>query len=130
MDDPALRLEFYRRLASMDMEEETEIIHHELQDRFGELPAEVENLLQLSLIKIHAKKLRLKQIRYDGKYFSYAFDPSTPLHPDALTQRVQRSPKLYRLTPDMRFIITKPTASPTQALDEAKKFLREMVVGL
>ncbi len=130
MDDPALRLEFYRRLASMEFEEETEIIENEMKDRFGDLPAEVENLLQLSLIKVHAKKLRLKQIRFDGKYFSYAFDPSTPLNPDFLTQRVQRSPKLYKLTPDMRFIVMKPIASPMLALEEAKKFLREMVLGL
>ncbi|QQR79985.1 MAG: transcription-repair coupling factor [Deltaproteobacteria bacterium] len=130
IDDPALRLEFYRRLASMNSEDETEIIEHELKDRFGDLPPEVENLLQLSLIKVHAKKLRLKQIRFDGKYFSYAFDPSTPLNPDFLTERVTRSPRLYKLTPDMRFVVMKPIASPTLALEEAKKFLREMGVTL
>ena len=133
IDDPALRLEFYRRLAALSAdasEDEVQIIGDEIQDRFGPLPAEVENLLRLSLIKIHAKKLRLKQIRFDGKYFSYAFDPSTPLKPDFLTDRVTRSPKLYKLTPDMRFIIMKPIPSPLAALDETRKFLREMVVTL
>ncbi|MBI2981274.1 MAG: transcription-repair coupling factor, partial [Deltaproteobacteria bacterium] len=129
LPDPPLRLELYRRLSSLDSEDEIEPIIDELRDRFGKPPAEVENLLELSAIKTYAKKLRLKQIRYDGRNFSYAFDPSSPLPPDVLTQMIKKDPKAMKLTPDLRLIIHKPVRDD-HLLMETKKFLRELSIRL
>lgn len=126
LPDPPLRLEWYRKLASLESEEEIEPIRDELVDRFGKIPPEVENLLELSAIKTYAKKLRLKQVRYDGKNFSYAFDPSTPLPPEILTQMIEKD-KRIRLTPDSHLIIQKPLAD-SLILMETKKFLRNLAL--
>ena len=128
--DPPVRLELYRRLASLESEDEIDPIEDELRDRFGRPPPEVENLLELSAIKTFAKKLRIKQIRYDGKHFVFAFDPSSPLNPDLLTQRIAKEPKRYRLTPDLRFIVTQSLEKESLALQAAKKFLRELTLHL
>jgi len=128
--DPPVRLELYRRLASLSEEDELDPIQDEIEDRFGLLPTEVENLLELSLIKIFSKKLRIRQIRYDGKTFAYSFDPSSPLDPNLLLQKIKKSPKIYRLTPDMKFIVLHPLPKEDLALNEAKKFLRELTLHL
>ncbi|MBI3541119.1 MAG: transcription-repair coupling factor [Deltaproteobacteria bacterium] len=128
--DPPVRLELYRRLASLDNEDEIDPIDEELRDRFGTPPTEVENLMELSVIKAFAKKLRIKEIRYDGRNFTYAFDPSSPLPPHLLTDRIKKEPKRYRLTPDFKFTVIKESMKPVIALAEAKKFLRELLLHL
>ncbi len=127
--DPPVRLELYRRLASLSEEPEVYEAEDEMRDRFGPLPLEVENLLELSAIKALAKKLRIKQIRYDGKHFVYAFDPSSPLPPELLTQRIKKDPKNCRLTPDLRWILKKEIPE-SEILGESKNFLRELVLHL
>ncbi|HEX5037505.1 MAG TPA: transcription-repair coupling factor [bacterium] len=128
--DPPVRLEAYRRLSSLTDELEADIVREEMRDRFGELPPEAENLVELSTLKVHAKKLRLKQVRADAKHFVFAFDPSSPLNPDLLMERITRAPKRYRLTPDFRFIVTHGLEKPAEALAGAKKFLRELTLHL
>ncbi|MBI2082764.1 MAG: transcription-repair coupling factor [Deltaproteobacteria bacterium] len=127
LPDPPLRLELYRRLSSLDSEDEIEPILDELRDRFGKPPVEVENLLELSAVKTYAKRLRLKQIRYDGRNFSYAFDPTSPLPPEVLTEMIKKDPKVMKLTPDLRLIIHKPVRDD-HLLMETKKFLRELTI--
>lgn len=124
--DPPVRLELYRRLASLWEEEDIDPITEEILDRFGEPPDAVKNLLELSVIKILAKKLRIRQIRYDGKRFLYAFDPSTPLPPEPLLALIKKDPHRHKLTPDFRFTVNKPFSKPEEAMSEAKKFLREL----
>lgn len=128
--DPPVRLETYRRLSSLADELEIDVIREEMADRFGIPPPEVENLLELSSLKVHAKKLRIKQVRCDAKHFVFAFDPSSPLDPELLMQRITQSPKRYRLTPDFRFIVTHGIDRPPEALAAAKKFLRELTLHL
>ncbi len=125
--DPPVRLELYRRLASGN-EEEIESIADELADRFGKPTLEVAHLLELSMLKTLAKKLRIKQIRYDGRTFVYAFDPSSALPPELLTARITKEPKKYRMTPDFRFFVQEKTAQPELSLIVAKKFLRELLL--
>lgn len=127
--DPPVRLELYRRLASLPEESGVYEIEDEMRDRFGPPPPEVENLLELSAVKVLAKKLRIKQIRYDGKHFVYAFDPSSPLPPELLTQRIKKDPKNCRLTPDLRLILKKEIPE-SAVLSESKNFLRELVLHL
>ncbi len=124
--DPPVRLELYRRLASLGHEEDADEVVDEMKDRFGPIPFEVENLLELSVIKCLAKALRIKQVRYDGKRFLYAFDPSSPLSPDLLVQRIKKDPKKFKLTPDLRFTIEKSGLKDEEALMGAKTFLREL----
>ncbi len=128
--DPPVRLELYRRLSALNDELETEIIAQELEDRFGTLPTEAQNLLELSAVKALAKRLRIKQIRDDGRQFTYAFDPSTPLSPDILTQKIERFPKRYKLTPDLRFTAVHDHTTPIAALKAVKTALREWSLHL
>jgi transcription-repair coupling factor (superfamily II helicase) len=52
--DRDLRLHLYRRLADFRSEEEVETLRSELQDRFGPIPEEVENLVYQMRVRIRA----------------------------------------------------------------------------
>jgi transcription-repair coupling factor (superfamily II helicase) len=60
--DRDLRLHLYRRLADFRSEEEVETLRAELQDRFGPIPEEVENLVYQMRVRIRAAHAGIEAI--------------------------------------------------------------------
>lgn len=63
VDDMTLRLSIYRRIASAKSFSEIENIEAEMRDRFGRLPVEVKNLLDIMRLKIMARGLLIANIQ-------------------------------------------------------------------
>ena len=57
-----LRLELYRRISGARDQAELDEVRAELEDRFGELPAEVESLLELVGLRLTADRLGIDEI--------------------------------------------------------------------
>lgn len=57
------KLEIYKRIAAIENAEEAEDICNELLDRFGKIPKEAENLLEISLIRARAHRLYVDEIK-------------------------------------------------------------------
>ncbi len=57
------KLDIYKRIAAIENEEECDDMRKELSDRFGSLPKEVENLLQISLIRARAHRMYVEEIK-------------------------------------------------------------------
>jgi len=64
--DESLRLHLYRRLAGLLSEEETAAMAQELEDRFGELPEPVTNLLYQLRLKVLALESGVQAISLDS----------------------------------------------------------------
>jgi len=62
VDSDSERFEFYQRLYEVKDFETIDQIRDELEDRFGKLPEEVENLLYVSKIKFLAEKVGIKRV--------------------------------------------------------------------
>jgi transcription-repair coupling factor (superfamily II helicase) len=62
-----VRLAFYRRLARIESLEEVEELARELVDRFGKLPAAVDNLLYGVRIKLLALRAGVQSISTEDK---------------------------------------------------------------
>lgn len=62
IEDEALRVEMYRRIAALPTLEKVEALRQEMQDRFGRLPWAVENALQVASIRIAASDLHLSEV--------------------------------------------------------------------
>jgi transcription-repair coupling factor (superfamily II helicase) len=60
--DRDLRLHLYRRLADFRTEEEIEMLRSELEDRFGPVPEEVENLAYQMQVRIRAAQAGIESI--------------------------------------------------------------------
>ena len=62
VEDEALRVGLYRRIASTATQKEVDEVHAEVKDRFGKLPVSVEHLLKLARLRIEAARKKITSI--------------------------------------------------------------------
>ncbi|EFH86326.1 transcription-repair coupling factor [Ktedonobacter racemifer] len=67
--DRTLKVNFYQRLANLSQPEQVEAMEAELTDRFGPLPAPVQNLLSLVRLKVQAAQLGYESIALKDNAF-------------------------------------------------------------
>jgi transcription-repair coupling factor (superfamily II helicase) len=99
--DQALRLKLYRRLADIKDEMTLASIEMEFEDRFGPLPAEVENLIFQIKVKLLASLVGLGSIGFEGFQLVLRY-PALPAGVDSrdlpdLGRRVITGKNAYRL---------------------------------
>jgi transcription-repair coupling factor (superfamily II helicase) len=61
-----LRLEAYRKIAAVDTDEQLEAVRAELDDRYGELPQPVLNLLEVARFRVVARRAGLTEVAIGG----------------------------------------------------------------
>jgi transcription-repair coupling factor (superfamily II helicase) len=66
-----LRLEAYRKIASVTSEDGIELVRAELTDRYGALPDPVENLLEVARFRVHARKAGLTEVTLQGNHVRF-----------------------------------------------------------
>ena len=82
--DVSQRLVLYKRLSSARDENEVALIRDELLDRFGRLPSEAENLLEVIRLKIAARRLGIVRIETLRGEIVLQFAPKSQIDPDRL----------------------------------------------
>jgi transcription-repair coupling factor (superfamily II helicase) len=85
------RLALYKRLAGATDEETLADIRAELADRFGPLPREAEQLLDVVRIRIAARHLAVEKVEIGEGRALVTFAASTPLPPDKLLASIRES---------------------------------------
>ncbi|NLC62683.1 MAG: transcription-repair coupling factor [Thermoanaerobacterales bacterium] len=69
----AQKMDIYRRIASVETIDEAEDIEEEIEDRFGDIPEHVRNLIYVSRIKVYAVKLKVSSIIQQGDVINIKF---------------------------------------------------------
>jgi len=62
ISDLSLRISFYKKIASIQNEQEQEILENEMLDRFGKIPQETKNLMKISILKYQCRKLGIEKL--------------------------------------------------------------------
>jgi transcription-repair coupling factor (superfamily II helicase) len=119
--DPGTRIDLYKRLASRETLEEIAALGDELADRFGPLPAEAERLLGVMEVKVLARTLRMRQIRFDGTQLSCQVDATSPLTTEQILTLCALDPAHRRIAPPDRLLVELPPASSDAAVIAAAK---------
>jgi transcription-repair coupling factor (superfamily II helicase) len=103
--DERLRLEAYKRIASITDPSGVTEVHDELVDRYGQLPPPVGNLLAVALFRAHARTAGLTEIAMQGNYIKFA-----PVElRESQTMRLQRVyPKSLVKAPTQTILVPKP----------------------
>ncbi len=73
IQDPALRLSFYRRLSNFDDQVQLESLLAEMIDRFGRLPQEIINLANILKVKEKCKSLEIESLEVGAKGVTIKF---------------------------------------------------------
>jgi transcription-repair coupling factor (superfamily II helicase) len=81
---------FYKRIASVVTQEELDRARDEMQDRYGRLPEQGLNLLELARLRLLAEKLRVQQVDYRAGALLVKFSDSSPIEPEHVLRYVRR----------------------------------------
>lgn len=124
--DLDLRLAMYRRLASLGTPEELEGFAAELIDRFGKLPPETEQLLQLVAIKQLCRRANVAKLDAGPKGIVLSFHDNTFAKPERLVRLIAESKGQMKVRPDHKLVLLRETASPRERLKTARKLMGEL----
>jgi transcription-repair coupling factor (superfamily II helicase) len=78
------KLDIYKRIASIENENECNDMKEELLDRFGNIPKPVANLLRIALIRAHGELLFVKEIQGKMNRIKITVDPKAKLNPEKI----------------------------------------------
>ncbi len=110
VDDENLRVNLYRRLSVVQSFPEIDNFYNELRDRFGSVPPEVQNLLNITRLRLLGQEKKLKRIVLRDSVLQIFFDETwiqtfpTPGHiSEYLRSAVQSSPVPVRFIQGKEF---------------------------
>ena len=117
------RLNLYRRLANLNDTNEVEGFAAELIDRFGKLPEEVDNLLEVVKIKQMCKKSGISKLEAGPKGLVITFYKDNFSNPAGLINLIQEEPGRIVLRPDHRLIMRNDWKREKTKLRGTKNFV-------
>ncbi len=89
--DHALRVQMYRRVASLDNENKIQTFEDELQDRFGKLPPAAKNLTYQARLKLYAERFGAQSITSEGNRFTIRADAIEHMQTEVLRLKLGES---------------------------------------
>ena len=102
--DLGVRLGLYRRIAQLDSRRERDAFAAELIDRFGPLPPEVENLLQIIAIKRDCREAGVERVEAGPKGAVVTLRNNRFANPAGLVELIQKHAGTLRLRPDQKLV--------------------------
>jgi transcription-repair coupling factor (superfamily II helicase) len=122
--DLDLRMGLYRRLGELDDRQDVEAFAAELIDRFGPLPQETANLLQIVETKINCRKACIAKLDVGLKGVVVTFVPDG--YPDlaGLFAYVERLKGAAKLRPDSKLVLSRDLTTDSARLTAAVQLSR------
>ncbi len=102
--DLGLRMGLYRRIADLQDRAEIDSLAAELVDRFGAMPKEVENLLEIIVIKAYCKQANIAKFDAGPKGGVISFRNNSFPNPVALIQYIAQQAATLKLRPDHKLV--------------------------
>ena len=75
ISDSSQKIEMYQDIALCKNEEDIQNVVDEMIDRFGNMPSEIENLLDIARIKTLCKKLNISKVQEKRNFVVFIFEP-------------------------------------------------------
>jgi transcription-repair coupling factor (superfamily II helicase) len=97
LPDINTRLVLYKRIGAAASEDALREIQVEMIDRFGLLPPQVDNLVQVARLRIRAQGLGIRGIEVGAQGGNIEFSENTRVNPLSLVKLVQSDPRAYQL---------------------------------
>ncbi|MEJ2056223.1 MAG: transcription-repair coupling factor [Desulfofustis sp.] len=118
----------YRRIAQQgrsNVASDPEL-RDELEDRYGPLPAEVSNLLDVVSIKQKLIELRISKVERGASNLVFSFMNDTPIKTEPLLQRISDSKNGLQLIPDGRLIAAAESESDQQVFNHLERVIEDL----
>jgi transcription-repair coupling factor (superfamily II helicase) len=122
-----VRLGLYRRIAQLSDRRESEAFAAELIDRFGPLPPEVENLLQIIAIKRACRDAGVERVEAGPKGAVVTLRGSRFANPAGLVELIQKNAGTLRLRPDQRLVYLRNWEDEKERLTGVARLMQTLV---
>lgn len=126
--NPQIKMEIYKKIASISDDSEFDAVLGELSDRFGPIPDEVSSLLALAEIRIICKKLSIKSIKERQGEVAVEFLQVSTLSIDKIMKLIKDNPGVIRLNAQLPNVIFIKLGKI--GLKEKSEFIREKLSRL
>lgn len=116
----------YRKIAALADTAELDDLVAELQDRYGSLPEETENLFEIMKLKIKMKDFMVTRLEQGRDILVFSFHEKTPVQPEKILTLIARTKNRIRFTPDARLMVpllSKTAHSPQAVLHAANEIV-------
>lgn len=124
--DLNLRMELYRRVSRLTSDPESEAFAAELIDRFGKLPGEVENLLNIVSVKRMCRRAHIDKIDSGPKGAVLSFHNNTFPNPGGLIRYITDQVGTVNLRPDHKLVIKRAWNSESDRLKGVTTLVRTL----
>ena len=125
--DLNVRLGLYRRLSVLEGPDELEAFAAELIDRFGPLPGEVENLLQVMAIKKLCRDAGVEKVDAGPKGATLSFHQDSIANPGGLIDFIQRQAGKVQLRPDHKLVYRRNWDDAATRVGGVRRLLEQIV---
>lgn len=93
-----IRLELYRRISAVSSKEELILLNEEIEDRFGKLPFETQNLVSVIELKMRCKQLGILKLEVGPKGVVVEPKPESFKKAAELIYFMQKNPKICKIS--------------------------------
>jgi transcription-repair coupling factor (superfamily II helicase) len=125
--DLQLRLGLYRRLSTLETDQEIEAFGAELIDRFGPLPSEVDQLLKIMAIKVLCRRANVEKVDGGPKGIIVSFRDNAFANPNGLVSYVAEQASFAKVRPDMKIVFIRDVEDPNDRIKASTAILRNLV---
>lgn len=126
------RLIMYQRLASVNSEEEAELLKEEIEDRFGHLTTEIDNLLELMRYRCFLKTCGIEGAEFSKGRLSISFHPNAPIDPERVVELVRGNSNRYRLRGERALVMKlerEEISSPRELLAPTRNLMQRVAIS-
>ena len=117
VNDLAVRLSLYRRLADLETDEEIDNFAAEMRDRFGVLPDEVRYLFKVAAIKAYCRRANVEKVDAGPKGAVITFRENKFAQPDRLVFFIRQHGQAAKVRPDMKVVFLQVWKTPEERSD-------------
>jgi transcription-repair coupling factor (superfamily II helicase) len=126
VSDLTLRLQLYRRLSTLETDEDIDAFAAEMIDRFGPVPPEVDQLLEIVAIKALCRRAHVEKVEAGPKGVIISFRDNHFADPTGLVRYVAEQGTQAKVRPDMRIFFHREFNTMKQRLEGSRRILRTL----
>ncbi len=127
VEDLGVRMSLYRRLSDLESRQDIEAFAAELIDRFGAVPDEVENLLDIVAIKQLCRSAGVDHVEAGPKGAVIGFYKDAPPKPEKVMQWIAEKRGSVKIRPhDQKIVATRHWESPAERVQGVQNLMKEL----
>ena len=124
--DLDVRMQLYRRLSQVESDIEIDGFGAELADRFGRLPEEVDDLLEVVRIKLLCRRAGVDKVDAGPLGVVLSFRDNRFANPHGLVEFVAREGRLAKVRPDHTIVLKRDWPSARDRLNGTRRLLMDL----